>query len=96
MLNVNFPDTEEVLGVKIAKTGIISYRDYYEVRETDGVRSYRLKGSPVLKEEDDEDCDVKFAQRGYITVSPIKMDRTDYDELERMTGAERLFGTEDL
>lgn len=50
----------------------------------------------MLKEEDDEDCDVKFAQRGYITVSPIKMDRTDYDELERMTGAERLFGTEDL
>ncbi len=96
MLNVNFPDTEEVIGVKVAKTGVIAYRDYYDIKEADGSISYQLKGGPVLKREEDEDCDVKFAQRGYITVSPIKMDRTDYDALEKMQRAEKLFKADNL
>lgn len=96
MLNINFPATERVLGVKVTKTGVISYRDYYEITEENGVTLYQLKGNQVEKADEDEDCDVKFAQRGYITVSPIKMDRTDYDALEKIQEAESALRCESL
>jgi 5'-nucleotidase len=88
ILNINYPESGEAIGVKVTKTGKIFYTDYYEERMTDGIKTYKLRGETIFQTDDEEDCDVKFSQRGYITVSPLRVDKTDYEMLARMHGLE--------
>ena len=89
ILNVNYPECGEAVGVKVTKTGKIFYTDYYEERENDSIKTYKLRGETIFQTDDEEDCDVKFSQRGYITVSPLRVDKTDYEALVRMNELEK-------
>ena len=70
-LNVNFPNGEEK-GVKITPLGIHLYTDAYIKTAED---TYQLVGAPV-EEIKDENCDVAYAKRGFVTVTPIIYNRT--------------------
>lgn len=77
-LNVNLPNCEEK-GVKIAPLGIQLYTDNYQkVRE--GV--YQLVGEPTSYLSSDC-CDVAYSRQGYVTVTPILYDKTDYKMIEK-------------
>ena len=80
-LNVNMPDGKEN-GVKIAKLGRQLYSDEYQKNE-DG--TFILTGYPI-KHEQDEDCDVEWARKGFVTVTPISYDRTAFDAIEKLNG----------
>ncbi len=70
-LNVNFPNGKEK-GVKIVPLGIHLYTDNYVKTAED---TYQLVGAPV-EEIKDENCDVAYAKRGFVTVTPIIYNRT--------------------
>ena len=78
--NVNVPnlDEEEIKGVKFTKLGIQVYSDRY-VKTGENV--YRLEGEPQEHGLNDTDCDVEWNKRGYVTVTPVLYDKTDYKTL---------------
>lgn len=75
--NVNIPkDLELIKGIRIARLGKHIYEDYYEPMGED---TYQLRGEPLKhKYNEGDDCDVDLIRDGYITVTPILYDRTDY------------------
>ena len=86
-LNVNFPDVdkENVKGVKLAPLGYMSYGDFYHENENG---SFSLMGDPIYDTEGDSD--IVLSAKGYITVTPILFDRTDYTSLREFSGAELI------
>ena len=77
-LNVNLPNFEPK-GVKCAHIGIQKYSDEY-IENEDG--TYRLVGEPADYKEND-DSDVSLAGRGFVTITPVLYDRTDYSSMEK-------------
>jgi len=84
--NVNFPEgnPENIKGIAISKVGITKYTDnYVPSRNGDG---YYLTGELCECEKNTDDCDVVLIQKGYITLSPISVEKTDYKILEEIKG----------
>jgi len=81
--NVNIPNVSEseIKGVKITKLGVQVYTDRYEII-SDG--RYRLLGEPIVHDLNDEDCDVEWNLKNYVTVTPIVFDKTDYQMLKKL------------
>lgn len=75
--NVNFPmlSPKEIKGIKYATVGDVLYSDYYEPC---GENSYMLTGELLYNPYGNNDCDVNLIRDGYVTISPISMDRTDH------------------
>ncbi len=96
LLNVNVPDVEDagqIKGVRWTRQGRRIYTDYiYELRDPRGNLYYWIGGFPV---EDDavlgngEDTDIVAVKRGYVSITPIKLELTDFAFLERVRGAVR-------
>ncbi|MEG2014742.1 MAG: 5'/3'-nucleotidase SurE [Clostridia bacterium] len=80
VININVPDVsiENILGVRIAKQGRTVYYDYYEDR---GDNKYFLTGEKQDINHNDID-DVTESEKGYIVVTPLSIDRTDYKALD--------------
>ncbi len=79
--NVNFPDADvKINGVKFTTLGLKVYIDNY-VLEEDG--KYRLIGT-VDENTEFYDCDVEWIKRGYITITPLKYDKSDYETLNKL------------
>lgn len=83
ILNINFPHTLEVAGIKVTAMGIQEYDDVY-VADANEVDLFWLKGKPVEHHKNVEDCDVEWSKKGYITISPVSYDMTDYKFLEKL------------
>jgi 5'-nucleotidase len=79
ILNVNFP--QNIKGFRVAPLGDLHYREGY-CRRTDprGGDYYWLEGGPT-GEKDDAQTDVYWFERGYCTVTPLKLDITNYEFL---------------
>lgn len=82
VLNVNYPVRAAYKGLRFTKAGINLYNDSFVAGEQEG--SVRLKGVPVEHDRNDEDCDVELIKKGYATVTPLRLDRNDYEALERL------------
>jgi len=78
--NVNIPNIkpDDILGVKYTKMGYQVYSDCY--KEV-GKGMYVLSGEPIAHDKNDFDCDVEWNIKGYITITPILFNKTDYKTL---------------
>jgi 5'-nucleotidase len=85
LLNVNIPNPTngKYPGVKITRLGKRVYRDIV-VENTDprGKKYYWIAGEPEWQDYDESDYSA--ATRGYISITPLKMDMTDYPLKERL------------
>lgn len=80
--NINFPDVnKKILGVKFASLGKHLYSDRYVKTEND---EYLLEGDIIDNDENNQDTDVELIKKGYITITPILFDKTDYDKLNQL------------
>ena len=81
--NVNFPDVkaEDIKGIKFCSLGRRVYSDAYEQVEKD---TFSLDGEIIKDIENDDNSDVRLIEQGYITVTPVIYDRTDYKMLEEL------------
>lgn len=81
--NVNFPDLEKGVpkGIKITALGKHIYSDHYEKI---GDNEYKLVGDLIDHNDNVDDCDVNLIKLGYITVTPMLFNRTDYTRIEQI------------
>lgn len=86
-INLNFPQNiNDIKGVKVTPIGIKIYNDYYDIAslEKEGVISYTLKGEEIVYNDNPQDCDTNWSRMGYITISPVALDNTDYSALKTL------------
>ncbi len=80
LLNVNFPASTP-LGVRWTRLGKRSYRQtVVEKRDPKGRKYYWIAGTPEWEQETGTDYEALMA--GYVAVTPLHLDLTDYRGLE--------------
>ena len=83
LLNVNVP-ADEAIGVRWTRLGQRTYRQtVIEKLDPKGRRYYWIAGTPEWKEE--VGTDYSALKDGYVSVTPLHLDLTDYRELEAST-----------
>lgn len=83
VLNVNIPllEENEIKGIKVCKIGSRLYNNcYIETVGEDGETQYEIKGE--LKDIHEEDSDTLFFKEGYVTVTPLHYDLTNFKILK--------------
>jgi 5'-nucleotidase len=90
IININIPynDPDKIKGVAVTQLGIKRYNDRYELREKEADSGYYLIGNPVSVPENPTDCDVEKCNEGYISVSPLTIQLTDYTTLRKFKKAD--------
>lgn len=85
LFNINIPvlPPEEIKGLRMTKLGARNYDNLFEERRDPRGNVYYWLGGGVLIEEQDEDSDVYAVEHGYVSITPIHLDLTDYKMIER-------------
>jgi 5'-nucleotidase len=84
LLNVNVPALapENIKGVRITRLGVRNYDNLFDERQDPRGNTYFWLGGGVVIEEQEPDSDVAAVQDGYISITPIRLDLTDYGLIE--------------
>ena len=89
MLNVNVPNAliKNIKGFKITFRGVRKYLDRVtSIKTPFGGDAYWIAGKP--QETEEEGTDVSAVNEGYISVTPLQLDLTQYDVLVEMQSQE--------
>ena len=83
-LNVNIPDVDDCIkGTKIAITAPGKWTNTWEHRvDPRGLDYYWMLGSYEEDNPDDDRTDFYWLRRGYVTVTPVHVDQTDFEALD--------------
>lgn len=88
LLNINIPRVkllEEIKGVKVAKLGVKKYKNNFEERKDPRGKSYYWLAGELIEDEIGEDTDIYAVRNGYISLTPLNIDLTGYDDIKRLT-----------
>lgn len=85
LINVNIPDLpkEDIKGIRVTQLGARNYDNLFEERKDPRGNTYYWMGGGVLEEEQHEESDVTAVNLGYISVTPINLDLTDYQLIQK-------------
>lgn len=86
LYNVNIPaiDSALIKGWKLTKLGSVHYKDSYELRHDPNHKPYYwLSGEPEILDTSSEN-DIIALREGYISVTPIRAELTDFAGLEKI------------
>ena len=78
LLNVNFPEVEELRGSKVCRIG--RGRWMKEMKQV-GEGAYQLTGYFQNLEPEAEDIDYWALDHGFAAITPVQLDMTAYNEL---------------
>lgn len=86
LLNVNIPNLpqDRVRGVKVTRQGKRVYGEPIVENIDPRGRKYYWIGGNELGSLEIENSDIVAVRQGYVSVTPIKLDLTDYDFLEKL------------
>ena len=88
-LNVNFPATDQFKGLKVCRMGFGSWiHETLKCSHPRGFNYYWMLGEYRNDEPTATDSDQYFLANGFVTVTPTRIDVTDYDALNAMKGWE--------
>jgi 5'-nucleotidase len=95
LLNVNVPNVlpKSLKGYKITRRGGRRYQDKLtHAKDPKGNDCYWISGS--ILDDHEDGSDVTAVNEGYVSVTPIQMDMTNYAMLDdmRVSGVDALFG----
>lgn len=79
LYNVNIPD--EPKGIRITRQGGAFYSDDFEIC---GEGKYIARGIKIYQPGLAPDLDTDYVSEGYITVTPLSIDRTEYGIFEKL------------
>ena len=90
LLNVNLPAVApgEVRGIRVTSLGRRRYRDSITRAHDPKGREYFWIGGGVSAWAGSEDADFRAVQEGFISVTPLHLDLTNYRLLEEIRGWE--------
>ena len=84
-LNVNVPDTDELKGWRICHMGEGDWHEEWTERDhPHGGKYYWISGYYAPFDPNDEGSDTWAFEHGYVAVTPIRLDMTAYEEMERL------------
>ncbi len=86
LLNVNVPNVliRNIKGFKLTRRGTRKYRDKFAVmKDPHGKDCYWIGGR--IEDKLEEGTDVAAVAEGYVSVTPIQIDMTNYALLDEMT-----------
>jgi 5'-nucleotidase len=81
LLNINVPDSEKINGARITKQGKLVYDGAIrEVSDPRGRTCYWIGGG-IPQWESGEKTDLEAVRNGFISVTPVHLDLTNYDAI---------------
>lgn len=87
-LNVNIPPIkkEDCKGIKITKAGYREYgNDTHRHHNPRGEEYYWIGLHPLIwQESENKDCDFEAVKANYISITPIMLDLTSYDDINKL------------
>lgn len=86
LLNINIPDkeAEDIKGVKVTSLSFQEYEQTYDERlDTRNMRYYWIPAGRLTKCLGSEDNDERWVNEGYVSITPLKTDLTDYERIEK-------------
>jgi 5'-nucleotidase len=85
-LNINIPAIAypEIQGFKVVAMGKRIYEDRVEMRHDPWNRPYYWQGGVVIMNPDQPGTDVEAVTMGYVSITPITIDWTDYEHAEEI------------
>jgi len=88
LVNINIPPLKpnECKGVKVTKAGYRLYgNDSHKHINPRGIEYYWLGTHPLAWEKKgDGICDLEAVEKGYISITPVKLDLTSYKDIDRL------------
>lgn len=93
LYNINIPCVKKIKGIKPARQSMLNFADYYEKRNTPLNKDYYwlhfsgFKPQPfakIPKRNQKYQDDVTLIREGYITITPMQYDLTNYDCLKKL------------
>jgi 5'-nucleotidase len=86
LLNINIPaiDFPEIKGHKFVGMGQKVYDDRVEERLDPWGRPYFWQGGAVVMDKEQPDTDVNAVAQGYVAITPVSIDWTDREFLNRL------------
>lgn len=86
LLNVNVPPVsdDKIQGIRITKLGHITYNNVFEKREDPRGRTYYWMAGSILDAGNDPDSDVEAVKEGYISITPVHFDLTNYPLIKKI------------
>jgi 5'-nucleotidase len=93
LLNVNVPNVEHDLikGVLITRLGKRTYKDELVTRVDPRGNTYYWIGGMHIEDRLDEGTDVAAIRSGYVSVTPIHLDLTDHNLIDKLKGWDLRF-----
>ncbi len=93
LLNVNMPllKQEKIKGFKITALGNRIYSDHLIEKKDPRGRKYYWIGGSQPKFKNARGTDFEAVTKGYVSITPINMDLTDYEMLRKMKGSKDVF-----
>jgi len=89
LLNVNIPEIESIeflKGVMVTRLGVKKYRNNFEERKDPRGNSYYWLAGELVQDEIGEDTDIYAVRNGYVSITPIHIDLSGYEEIEKIRG----------
>lgn len=85
-LNVNVPSIAypELQGERVVAMGKRVYEDRVELRHDPWNRPYYWQGGVVVMDPDQPGTDVEAVNKGYVAITPVMIDWTDYSYAEEL------------
>jgi 5'-nucleotidase len=85
LINVNIPalSPEQIKGIRITRLGTRNYDNLFEERRDPRGNTYYWMGGGVVQETQQSDSDVAAVEQGFISITPIHLDLTDYALMEK-------------
>jgi 5'-nucleotidase len=87
LINMNFPDCvdSEIKGTKVVHQGIREIGEKVSKRQDPRGRDYYWIGGPHLDNVGQPGSDIEALDGGYITITPITLDLTDYKTMRALS-----------
>jgi 5'-nucleotidase len=86
VLNVNIPDPEvaPIRGVRLTYLGSRHYENFIDTKEIGKDRALHTIGGADPVWTGDEGTDISAVRAGYVSITPLNLDMTDYKEIVEM------------
>ncbi|NOX15303.1 MAG: 5'/3'-nucleotidase SurE [Epsilonproteobacteria bacterium] len=86
-LNINVPFTQEFKGYQITKAGYRVYGNDAHLHRNPRGEEYYWLGTHALrhKENPTKDCDLSAIADGFVSITPIKLDMSSYEDMEKLS-----------
>jgi 5'-nucleotidase len=84
LLNINIPNSPDIMGVRITKQGKMIYDNAIKEISDPRGREYFWIGGGIPQWETGENTDFEAIQNGYISITPVHLDLTNFKALKYM------------